>query len=931
MFAHFRLHRRRATVAALLTAGVVAMALVLFTVTRPALAQSTTLHPTFPLLDADGANVLDSGAPLSTMQTCGNCHDTAFIAEHSFHADVGLAQFDAPGSRVDGRAWDSSGGLFGKWNPLTYRYLSPEGDDLIDLTTAAWLQTLGLRHVGGGPAVTSREGTPLLDLPLDPAAPTVETGIVDPATGELAPWDWHESGVVEMNCFLCHLPDPANDARMDALQAGDFGWANTATLLNTGIVTKTVDGFVWNRDAFTADGELAKEHITVQDPSNENCGQCHGVVHDGLDVPLVLDEVDLDTWSTLTTGQIFSPQRLADSGMNLADKDDLSRAWDIHAQRVVNCTDCHFSLNNPIYYEESPESRPEHLIFDARRMDIGDYLLQPLHQFAKGSSAQNTVAPELSGTMRRCESCHSIDATHDWLPYKDRHMETVSCESCHVPTLYAPAAEQVDWTVLTAAGEPRLSLRGVDGDLAAVTTLIEGYSPILLPRTRVDGDPTLAPHNLVSSWFWVYGEPARPVRLADLRRVYLDGDSYRAEIVAQLDDNADGSLQDEELALTADADVAFIAGELTALGLEAPRIQAEVQPYSVSHNVTHGDWATKDCQACHGEDSRLAAPFQLASYIPGGILPSFVSDANTAAPEDFIVTDDGQLMVRPATNDAGLYVLGHDRVPWVDWLGAGIFLLTMAGVALHGGLRVLAAVRNPHPTPALEKVYMYTIYERLWHWLQTTAILLLIFTGLIIHKPDIFGIFQFRYAVQVHNILAVVLVINAVLAAFYHVVSGEIRQYLPRPVGFFDQAITQAKFYLGGIFKGDEHPFDKDPRHKLNPLQQLTYFGILNVLLPLQILTGILMWGVQRWPTLAGSLGGLPFLAPFHSLIAWLFATFIVMHVYLTTTGPTPMAGIKAMIMGWDDVEVHEHASVAGHLQPQPVAHAATPTEAQSS
>ncbi|MEZ4581355.1 MAG: hypothetical protein R3A10_06860 [Caldilineaceae bacterium] len=52
----------------------------------------------------------------------------------------------------------------------------------------------------------------------------METGIVDPATGELTPWDWHESGVVEMNCFLCHLPDPANDARMETLQAGDFAW-----------------------------------------------------------------------------------------------------------------------------------------------------------------------------------------------------------------------------------------------------------------------------------------------------------------------------------------------------------------------------------------------------------------------------------------------------------------------------------------------------------------------------------------------------------------------------------------------------------------------------------------------------------------------------------------------------------------------------------
>ena len=54
---------------------------------------------------------------------------------------------------------------------------------------------------------------------------------------------------------------------------------------------------------------------------------------------------------------------------------------------------------------------------------------------------------------------------------------------------------------------------------------------------------------------------------------------------------------------------------------------------------------------------------------------------------------------------------------------------------------------------------------------------------------------------------------------------------------------------------------------------------------------------------------GLPFLAPFHTLIAWTFASFIVGHVYLTTTGYTPLAGIKSMMMGWDEVEVHQSHS----------------------
>jgi hypothetical protein len=65
------------------------------------------------------------------------------------------------------------------------------------------------------------------------------------------------------------------------------------------------------------------------------------------------------------------------------------------------------------------------------------------------------------------------------------------------------------------------------------------------------------------------------------------------------------------------------------------------------------------------------------------------------------------------------------------------------------------------------------------------------------------------------------------------------------------------------------------------------------------------MWGVQHWPQVAGMLGGLPFLAPFHSLVAWTFASFIVGHVYLTTTGHAPLASIKAMMVGWDEIETH--------------------------
>ncbi len=860
------------------------------------------IHPNFPMLDENGVNVLESGGAVSTIQTCGACHDAEFITEHSFHASVGLNDFTAAGQTSSGRAWDTSPGLFGKWNPIAYRYLSPVGDERIDLTTPMWLETFGARHVGGGPAVYARNGELLTSLKVDANNP--ETAAIDPQTGELIAWDWNESGVVEMNCFLCHTANPNADTRATAIHEGNFRWANTATLVGSGIVEQSGEDFVWNAEAFNAEGELSADFAIIQDPTNENCGLCHGLVHDNVEDPLTLIGCTPDRWSTITTGQIISPQKLADSGLNLANKESLNRPWDIHAERLLNCTDCHYSLNNPLYFQESASTQPEHLLFDPRRLEIGAYLEKPLHQFARGDSAQGTIDPQLKDTMRSCDSCHSVENTHDWLPYKDRHMSAISCESCHIPELYSSSNMQHDWTVVQVDGNPVKVCRGVEGDSDTMRSLIVGYEPVLLPRTDVDGHISLAPYNMISTWFWVYGDPPRPVIQSDLEAAYLEDGEYHPGVMLRFDSNNDGQIDSAELVIDTPEKEQFIRDRLTGLGLGNPRIVAEIQPYSISHDVAAGDWALSDCSACHGAESRITQPIQLAAYLPGGVLPEFVIDTNTMLSGEITTHEDGSLYYQPQTSESNLYVLGHNSVGWVDLAGSLIFIGVLLGIVAHGGLRFYASLRHPHMAKT-EKIYMYGVYERLWHWLQTFTIVLLLFTGLVIHKPDTFGIFAFRGVVLVHNVLAAILVTNAALSLFYHLASGEIRQYLPRPSGFFDQAITQTKFYMQGIFQGAEHPFEKTTRKKLNPLQQVTYFGILNVLLPLQIITGALMWGAQRWPNLAERLGGLLFLGPFHSLIAWLFAAFIVMHVYLTTTGHTPMAGIKAMIMGWDDVEVH--------------------------
>ncbi len=211
-------------------------------------------------------------------------------------------------------------------------------------------------------------------------------------------------------------------------------------LLEVGSLEGTNGLWQWNQDAFDNEGNLLQEFVNVKDPSNENCGLCHGLVHVDPQTPTVLSGCTADQWSTITTGQIMSPQKINQSGINIENKEELGRSWDVHTERVVGCTDCHYALNNPIYYQETDSTRPDHLTFDPRRIDLGEYLYRPLHQFAKGQSAESSLAPQFNNTLRRCESCHETTKTHTWLPYTEQHMGALSCESCHIPKDVCPCA-----------------------------------------------------------------------------------------------------------------------------------------------------------------------------------------------------------------------------------------------------------------------------------------------------------------------------------------------------------------------------------------------------------------------------------------------------------------------------------------------------------
>ena len=191
----------------------------------------------------------------------------------------------------------------------------------------------------------------------------------------------------------------------------------------------------------------------------------------------------------------------------------------------------------------------------------------------------------------------------------------------------------------------------------------------------------LAPYNLITSFYWVYDEAngnKRPVRLIDLEAAYLDNGNYASDIVAAFDANSDGKVSSAELVIDSPAKEEAVKAKLVALGLNNPRIEGMVQPYSINHNVTKGEDAVNDCETCHNQDSRMTQSIKLADHAP--VMPVFDADNNVNGTGEIVTGEDGALYYQPVPANDDMYVFGSSRVSWVDWLGALIFAGALLGV-----------------------------------------------------------------------------------------------------------------------------------------------------------------------------------------------------------------------------------------------------------
>ncbi len=276
----------------------------------------------------------------------------------------------------------------------------------IDLTSYTFVQTCGGCHPGGGPSEFDRNGKRYDTFAADPAN-KITSGGNNNFDGDYYKARWAESGVLEADCLMCHLPEYGYALRKKQVKAQNYKWAATAGAgfaAVTGSVGKHEQPQVrYNLELFRKDGKMSLN--IVREVPAENCLHCHR-------------EPD---WKKKGASYNFRT--------------------DVHLRAGLKCVDCHVT---------------------GRKASDKRIRGREMHQIGKGDDPTGLVRNDLDNTMRTCEDCHfrgelrTKIATHRGMP--PIHLQKIACLTCHVPQRQAKAALMQDSTVFNNV--PRISVPG---------------------------------------------------------------------------------------------------------------------------------------------------------------------------------------------------------------------------------------------------------------------------------------------------------------------------------------------------------------------------------------------------------------------------------------------------------------------------------------
>jgi len=199
-----------------------------------------------------------------------------------------------------------------------------------------------------------------------------------------------------------------------------------------------------------------------------------------------------------------------------------------------------------------------------------------------------------------------------------------------------------------------------------------------------------------------------------------------------------------------------------------------------------------------------------------------------------------------------------------------------------------------------EKLYLYPLWIRIWHWTNALMFLILIVTGLSMQysSPD-YPMIRFDWAVSLHNISGVIVIIAYLFFLVVNRFSTNRKYYRFKRKGFIVRLTKQFKYYTFGIFKNEPVPFPVSKKRKFNPMQKFSYLIVMYLGMPALIITGIALLYPEIIIPNVGGLSGIHLTDLVHIIVGFVLSVFLVIHVYFCTIGATPTSNFKSMFIGW--------------------------------
>lgn len=200
------------------------------------------------------------------------------------------------------------------------------------------------------------------------------------------------------------------------------------------------------------------------------------------------------------------------------------------------------------------------------------------------------------------------------------------------------------------------------------------------------------------------------------------------------------------------------------------------------------------------------------------------------------------------------------------------------------------------------KIYLYPVWVRLWHFANAVLIILLILSGISMqYSSPSSPVIRFDLAVSMHNISGILLTLFYAVFIIGNLTTENGKYYRQKLAGYSKELFLQIRYYSYGMFKGEPAPFKISKERKFNPIQKLTYISVMYILFPLIFITGWALLFPEFIVTRLLHFSGITLTSLFHAVIGFLISLFLIIHIYFCTVGHTVTSNFKSMINGYHE------------------------------